>query len=314
MKNKIDRLWDDISFFTDDRKLTEEQKDFCINHILRANKILKNLLLKGYILEIGIAYFRKILKLKQSEKWKKLREMSIKEIIFKMGFKVDVYTFKIFDEKRSMILETYNTNNQKIMDCINSYHDTVLANQYNVSSARIKNKIVIDGGSNLGEFAIYCARLGAKKVYAFEPVTSTYEIMKKQIEINRLQNKVIPVKMAVGGKNETVAIGFSYIGDIAANIGLDVNQKNFEVIEVVKLDDFIKNGEKIGFLKLDVEGYEENALRGALKIIKKDKPILSFSAYHKPADKKRLPLVVREIRPDYKILLLKRAEEDFYCE
>jgi len=49
------------------------------------------------------------------------------------------------------------------------------------------------------------------------------------------------------------------------------------------------------------------------KAIEKFKPILSFSAYHRPDDKTTLPKVVSGIREDYKIKLNKYDEEDFYC-
>lgn len=71
---------------------------------------------------------------------------------------------------------------------------------------------------------------------------------------------------------------------------------------------------------MDVEGYEEKVLLGARKTIKKYKPVLSFSAYHKPDDRQRLPRVIKSIRPDYKCVLCPEVEgstireETFYCE
>lgn len=66
-------------------------------------------------------------------------------------------------------------------------------NQYNLSKKNVKNKIVIDAGANAGFFSIYAAKLGAKKVYAFEPVTETYEILKRNISLNKLENVIIPI-------------------------------------------------------------------------------------------------------------------------
>ena len=321
LNKKVIGLGKEVSVYMDDIKLTKKQKDFCIERISytsRRNKVRRNLFLKGHILGGGIGFFRKILKLKQSEKLIELMDMSRRKIMSKMGFNVDFYVLKLVDEERRIILEICNPDISKsrawmgTWDMMSLYYDTVVANQYNVSSAKIKNKIVINAGSNLGEFAIYCARLGAKKVYAFEPVTETFKILEKQIEINNLKGKVIPIKMALGDRNENLKINFNRAGDGDAHISGELGA-NSEIIKVIKLDDFIKK-EKVDFIKMDVEGYEENVLMGASKIIKKDKPILSFSAYHKPTDKKRLPIVVREIRSDYKIRLLKRAEEDFYCE
>ena len=189
--------------------------------------------------------------------------------------------------------------------------------QYEAYSSHLKNKIIIDAGANVGAFSLYASMLGAKKVYAFEPVKETYDILVKNIKMNKLENKVIPINKALGDKNETKTISFMNAGDGGASLKEERKKgKREEIISIIKLDDFVKENKikRVDFIKMDVEGYEENVLLGAKETIKKWKPILSFSAYHLPTDKERLPKVVLSIRPDYKIKLNKYAEEDFYCE
>ena len=56
--------------------------------------------------------------------------------------------------------------------------------------------------------------------------------------------------------------------------------QNKEEIETIRLDDFFANEtDNISLIKLDIEGYEEQALFGAEKIIKKFKPVLLISRY-----------------------------------
>ncbi len=188
-----------------------------------------------------------------------------------------------------------------------------ITNQYDVHEKNIKGKVVIDAGANIGMFALYVASLGAKKVYAFEPVTGTYEILKKNIELNNMQKIIIPVNMALGDKKGEGEISFSEGGDVGASIALNSKAKNKQKIQITMIDDYFKI-EHIDFLKMDTEGYEENVLIGGKQTIKRCKPILSFSAYHKPTDKTRLPEVVRSIRSDYNIKLNHYDEEDFYCD
>ena len=66
------------------------------------------------------------------------------------------------------------------------------------------------------------------------------------------------------------------------------------------------------FLKIDTEGYEANILRGAAETIKKHKPIIAMSAYHKPEDKNELPKLLNSITP-YDCVLSFSGEEDFIC-
>ena len=197
-------------------------------------------------------------------------------------------------------------------------NDIYINDQYNLKKINIKNKIVIDIGANIGSFSLYAAALGAKKVYAFEPVKATYELLKENIRNNNFGDIIIPINKALGEKEETKQIFFSNAGDVGATMNQQMRKDNVKSIniDIIPLDKFIKENKisRVDFIKMDVEGYEEQVLLGAKETIKKWKPILSFSAYHLPTDKERLPKIVKSIRSDYKITLNKFAEEDFYCE
>lgn len=54
---------------------------------------------------------------------------------------------------------------------------------------------------------------------------------------------------------------------------------------------------------MDIEGAELEALKGAQKLIKANKPCLTISIYHKPEDIVELPLFVCSLNSDYKIYL-----------
>ena len=61
------------------------------------------------------------------------------------------------------------------------------------------------------------------------------------------------------------------------------------------------------YIKYDVEGAEAEALLGSRRIIERDAPALLVSAYHRSADLFRLPLLVHELNPDYKLYLRRMA-------
>ena len=71
---------------------------------------------------------------------------------------------------------------------------------------------------------------------------------------------------------------------------------------VVPLDEILKN-ERVTFIKMDVEGAEPNALRGARNIIKAQKPKLAICVYHHIKDLWEVPLFIKELVPEYKIYL-----------
>ena len=60
-------------------------------------------------------------------------------------------------------------------------------------------------------------------------------------------------------------------------------------------------GDKVTFIKMDIEGAELKALQGAEKTIRENKPKLYVCAYHRDEDMYTLPLKIHELSPDYKI-------------
>ncbi|MFH0712175.1 MAG: FkbM family methyltransferase [archaeon] len=217
----------------------------------------------------------------------------------------------IFDNNKNLVFDTLDINTIDILYDIN---DIIYKNQYNISKENMKDKVVVDCGANKGVFSLFAVFLGAKRVYSFEPVSLSYANMGKSINLNKAEEKIFTFKKALGENKYKDIVSFRYTGDGGGRIDNEFQSKKDwknEPVEVIRLDD-CKLG-KIDFIKIDTEGFEANVLRGAMKKIKKYKPILSFSAYHKPEDKKELPELVNSIRLDYKIELNKFSEEVFYC-
>jgi hypothetical protein len=61
--------------------------------------------------------------------------------------------------------------------------------------------------------------------------------------------------------------------------------------------------QKVDFIKLDIEGAEQDALCGAKETIKKYTPILAICIYHKAQDWYKIPQIVLDINPNYKLYL-----------
>ncbi len=243
-------------------------------------------------------------------------------ITIELQQKMQPYLFN-FLEKEIYLVEVILTNNKTllfdtkdigIISLLWNFYDILYTNQYCISEEKMKDNIIVDCGANKGVFSLAAVALGAKKVYCFEPVPSSSKNISRTIRLNGMEERIELIQKALGEGNYDSEISFSFTGDGAAHIGgkqLSDSDIIKERIEVVKLDDY--KLENVSFIKMDTEGFEAKILRGAKETIRKYKPILSLSAYHKPEDKVELPKLIKTIRNDYNIKLNNFSEEVFYC-
>ena len=150
--------------------------------------------------------------------------------------------------------------------------------------------IVIDGGGYWGDTALYFAHLvgptGHVVSYEFEP--SNLEALHYNLRLNpQLAHRIDVVSSALwDGAGEEVNIhplgpGTSIRSDGEARASTDT------------IDALVARGgvERVDFIKLDIEGAELNALRGAQATLRRFRPRLAIAAYHKPDDLAAIPSI-----------------------
>jgi FkbM family methyltransferase len=107
---------------------------------------------------------------------------------------------------------------------------------------------------------------------------------------------------AVGARSELVA--FHVTGTAGSGIKSD---GTFEV-DCVRLDDVLGDLHPT-YIKMDIEGAEPDALQGARQLLQREQPVLAVCTYHSMDHLWRLPLLIHEINPDYRLYLRRYAEE-----
>lgn len=146
---------------------------------------------------------------------------------------------------------------------------------------RIAHKNIIDVGGFIGDSAIILQKYTTQKVYSFEAINENYDLMLKTLNLNNAQ-RIVPIKKALGASFERIKIAKYGAGSSAVVI---YNNTDFEEVEVITLDSFVKEHKlQVGFIKVDIEGFEMPFLQGALHTIKTQKPAMLVSIYHQASD------------------------------
>lgn len=73
-------------------------------------------------------------------------------------------------------------------------------------------------------------------------------------------------------------------------------------VETVRLDDALANFEP-SYIKMDIEGFEAEALEGARGIVRQVEPKLAICIYHDTEDLYRLPLIASEMQPGFRFAI-----------
>ncbi len=132
---------------------------------------------------------------------------------------------------------------------------------------------IIDVGGNFGWYATLFAKAAPRgKVISYEPVPDTFEVMRDNIDINNMTTNVELHPVCVGEKAGTVSFlrtGNSGLGHVATG------KESGESIDIaiVTLDEQLaKLAGKIALIKIHVEGFELNVLRGSRQLLADDHP------------------------------------------
>jgi FkbM family methyltransferase len=147
----------------------------------------------------------------------------------------------------------------------------------------IKNKkCLYDVGTNYGYYSILARQLSKTiEIHAFEPEPETFKILKKNSDNNDIKIS----QLAVSNKNQTTVF---YKNNYNSSIGslVDPNKNGFKKIEVeaITLDDYTEENNNPDIIKMDIEGAEELAIKGAASYLKNNSPEIIIEVWSKEHD------------------------------
>ena len=178
-----------------------------------------------------------------------------------------------------------------------------------------KDQIFIDIGAWIGPYTLLAAKLGMK-VYAFEPDKTAYEVLKKNIKLNKFKHKPEIYNFGLS-KKETLAYLYSNTNEFGKSESSIINYKNklnskknkinlkkfLEEINKIKTNN---SGSKIQILKVDIEGGEFLFEKDIYDFVKLNKLYCIFSYHYMVFNKNKIKKNFLKIRTLFYQLMVQK--------
>lgn len=159
--------------------------------------------------------------------------------------------------------------------------------------------VLYDIGANVGYFSLLAAVLvgRAGQVFAFEPLPRNVAFLRKHVTLNKLENIEV-IEAAVS----------DHLGEAAFQLGMSdsmghLRQTGDIKVQLVSLDEWLAQGKLIppDFIKIDVEGSEDEVVRGAQTLLAQYRPILFLDTHQREAHQATIALL-EELGYQFEIL------------
>ena len=167
-------------------------------------------------------------------------------------------------------------------------------------------EVFVDGGAYTGDTLLTFLRLTGghcTRCCAFEPDPATAARLAATVEKRALRSVTVFNK---GLWSAPATLPFAVWHGTSASAVSGGGEVSVEGVTVDRL------APDATFIKLDIEGAELEALKGAAQTIKRNRPKLAVCVYHKPGDLFEIPAFIRSLVPEYRLYL--RQHQPVACE
>lgn len=179
---------------------------------------------------------------------------------------------------------------------------------YRGASDHVKVKdgdIVLDCGGCWGDTALYFANLVGKtgQVHVFEFVPGNLKILEENLDLNPDEKPVVRLVKHPVWSVSGVPV---YVADKgpASSVFFE-KREGTEVVNTIAIDDYLgsMSEKRIDFIKMDIEGAELDALKGAEQSIRTFRPSLAIAIYHRPEHLYQIAQWIDQLNLGYRFCL-----------
>jgi FkbM family methyltransferase len=169
-------------------------------------------------------------------------------------------------------------------------------------SISTESATVIDCGAYIGDSVVSIVKgIPEKKVYyyALEPLAENVRIMKGNSTFFNICKSFTIIEAGVGDKNENLYFHLPVNNDKEGGRFTHDPDGAVDTLEIRAIDDLQIDIKGTLYIKMDVEGSEMAALKGAEQTIKRYHPFLAICLYHRKNDLAEIPLLIERIGLSY---------------
>jgi len=166
----------------------------------------------------------------------------------------------------------------------------------------LPDEVLVDCGAFDGDTIqsfLSHGRSDFRRIFAIEPDSHSFAKLESYIFGlgPELKRKISILNYAVGAERGTV--------QFVSSGGLDSHASKTagSGVPCAPISELVDRSIRTTYIKMDIEGAEFDALRGARSVIQRDHPILGICVYHEQQDLWRLPLLMKSMVPDYRMYL-----------
>lgn len=279
---KLEGFVDDEKYYYPGKKIEVNGVEYLCENINSVNTEDDS-----YNMVVGIQDYRKMAYIKEKFSDKILVEWvdNVDYHYMQKGF-LDKYKSEIggirdelCDEESKLVLDEffnarYTGNPENLVKLVHDDKNTYDWDLLGVS----EDDIIVDGGAYTGDTIDEIMQLCGgriKKIYAFEPDEKNYEKLKNNISEN--YENVVAVKAGLYSKD--TILRFESFGTMGSSVEID-GEESIDVVALDKHEEY----KDVSLIKMDIEGSECDAIKGAMELIKRNKPRLAICIYHNNDD------------------------------
>ena len=158
-----------------------------------------------------------------------------------------------------------------------------------------RGDVVVDVGAHVGTFDDDALRRGASKVILVEPDPVNVECIRRNFAGEIAEGRVVVVPEGAWSARSTLEFSVGVANSGTGSFVLHEKGRATIKVPVRPLDEILAELgiDHVDYVKMDIEGAEREALKGASATLRKSKPVIMLDHYHLPDDAVVLPKVIR---------------------